>query len=839
MPPGFPFTDRLSPQRRSPAGPVPLRALLLLLALAVSLLLAPVQASEPATKPADTSTASLAPISSYALAQAAPFNRPSHYPLSQRPDPQLYRPHADWIGRLILPGEAESSREPGDWVWVEIEHAPPASAGLVGQVLRLGWAERPALRELVERVSTDVRFAPAAQEIESQGNLLPRRLDGRLRVGPLQSLAGARPNDDLIVQLEEVELEPGADDSTRLTIGRPPLQISGRYVGLVRILGPVPGDPERFRVRHWNPSRDNFSGPREVVRVPQQPLDRFGRWISTPRGLSSNPVGAQGWYLYGAPDAEGLFTVQAIKPRALHLLRPDAVLPAASQGIPYILRGNWADTPRQRGRIRRVLLEPAAADADTPAVPVGQNWRSGDRALLIHSFGGIGGPGGEQISGATVTGHFAFGEARVVSDAITSEPRFDLRYHQIYANNPNGIVSGTQDWTAFTGDLQRGWLGSRPISDVLIKLQPFDDLTVDGQQLSLLRELAIQAEVLMARYRSGDGSGVSTVTPSTSCVQDSSQALYIAIDRLRRRAADEPGLRRWLKDHPQGNSSQAFRQLARLTSSLDELLTPFGTARPDWRHNATVAVGDGFVRGETGLDALMSWRSMLPRRAHDDMARVFLQHGASLWFLRSNQLAGGDTSIEPLAPTLLLGQIPILSTLLRRFSDALFAPLGPATLGRALTILVAYAALALPLGWRSGFLSPWRLEEIGPALRAIPALLLMPALGEELIFRVALLPHPLEGESLASAAAWGALSLGLFVLYHPVAARCWYPPGRGVFRDGRFLAQCALLGGACVLIYGVTGSLWPPVLLHGLAVTLWLWGLGGRARMQEQPQPSP
>ncbi len=813
-----------SPQRR---GSWPLLPLMLLLALAVSQLLAPSLSGAPSTG------------SSYALAQAASFNRPSHYPLDQRPDPRLYQPHADWIGRLILPSAAETNRDPGDWVWIEIEHAPPMARDLEGQVLRLEWAERPVLRELVERVSTDVRFAPAAQELEGQGNLLPRRLDGRLRVGPLQSLAGARPNDDLIVQLEEVELRPGADGSTRLSIGRPPLQISGRYVGLGQILGPVGREPDRFRVRHWSPSRGDFSGPEDVVRVPQQPRDRFGRWISTPRGLSSNPVGAQGWYLYGAPDAEGLFTVQAIKPRALHLLHPDAVLPAARQGIPYILRGNWADTPRQRGRIKRVLLEPSAASASKPAGPAGESWRPGDRALLIHSFGGIGGPGGEPISGFTVTGHFAFGEARVVNDAITGEPRFDLRYHQIYANNPNGIVSGTQDWTAFSGDLQRGWMGSRPISDVLIKLQSFDDLTVDGQRLSLLRELAIQAEVLMARYRSGDGTGVSTVTPATSCVQDSSQALYIAIDRLRRRAVEDPGQRRWLKVHPQDNASQAIRQLSRLSSSLDQLLTPFGTVRPDWRHNAAVVAGETFVRGESGLDALMSWRSMLPRRAHDDMARVFLQHGASLWFLRSNQLAGGDTTIEPLAPTLLLGQIPILSTLLRRVSDALFAPLGPAALGRALAILAIYAALALPLGWRSGFLSPWRLEAFGPALRAIPGLLLMPALGEELLFRVALLPHPLEGVSLAGAVAWGALSVGLFVLYHPVAARCWYPPGRGVFRDARFLMQCALLGAACVLVYGATGSIWPPLLLHALAVTLWLWALGGRARMQEPLQPTP
>jgi len=75
---------------------------LLLLTLVVSLLLAPSLAGPPS------------PGSSYALAQAAPFNRPSHYPLAQRPDPRLYQPHADWIGRLILPSAAETERDPGD-----------------------------------------------------------------------------------------------------------------------------------------------------------------------------------------------------------------------------------------------------------------------------------------------------------------------------------------------------------------------------------------------------------------------------------------------------------------------------------------------------------------------------------------------------------------------------------------------------------------------------------------------------------------------------------------------------------------------------------------------------
>jgi len=60
------------------------------------------------------------------------------------------------------------------------------------------------------------------------------------------------------------------------------------------------------------------------------------------------------------------------------------------------------------------------------------------------------------------------------------------------------------------------------------------------------------------------------------------------------------------------------------------------------------------------------------------------------------------------------------------------------------------------------------------------------------VFRVALLPHPLEGEGLAGTLAWGSLSLGLFVIYHPLAGRTWYPNAKRVFHDPRFLVQCTL-----------------------------------------------
>ncbi|MGB7563494.1 MAG: CPBP family glutamic-type intramembrane protease [Prochlorococcaceae cyanobacterium] len=834
-----------------------LLALSLALVMALAALFGPALASVAASPQVGTPTAP-SPLSSDALSERAPFNQSANYPQGQRPDPALYRPHADWLGRLILPTERELAQAPGapgqDWVWIELEQTPAAQASLLGRRLRLGWQQDPQLRQLVRAVTTDIRLDAAARAALADGNVVPARLDGRRRVGPLQSLAGARPRDDLTVELQDVALVAAdrlsaagtaAEGSAAaalpsLRIGRPPIQTTGRWVALVRILGPAPAvaggaSPDRFRVQHYDRQRRSFSGPITTVRIPQQPPNRYGRWMSSPLGLARNPIGDQGWYLYGSPDVTGLFTVQSLRPRALFQLKADQLLQGRSLSWRYLLRGNWAPANLKRGRFSRVELAPAAP------VP----WSLGDHALVIHTFGGIGGRQAEPVPFFTVTGHFAFGEAEVVRDPFTGEPQFALRYHQIYANNPDGIVAGTQDWSAYGGDLRRGWLGTRPFSDLLVKLDLFDEPaglegTAGAQRLSLLAELQRQAEVLMARYRSGDGTGFIGVGAAISCVQDSSQALAIAVERLRQRLSSVP---RSGTSSGQRSSLDPERLAAldRLTRSLDTLLTPFGQMRADWRRNgalvdqASNGIDEGAAfRRNTGLRvALLSWRTVLPRRGHDDLARVFLGHGAQLHVLRTNLIPGADERLAPLAPTGVLGQLPPLATLLRRIADALFMPTGWRTVALTLVILGPYALVALTLGHRSGFLR----EQVlwgppGLLLRRALGWLLMPALLEELLFRVALLPHPLEGEALPGTLAWGALSLGLFVIYHPLAERTWYPEAKGVFHDPRFLVQCTLLGLACLAAYNITGSLWPPLVIHWLAVTVWLGPLQGHRRLR-------
>ena len=146
---------------------------------------------------------------------------------------------------------------------------------------------------------------------------------------------------------------------------------------------------------------------------------------------------------------------------------------------------------------------------------------------------------------------------------------------------------------------------------------------------------------------------------------------------------------------------------------------------------------------------------------------------------------------------------------------------------------------ALGLGWHSGFLPRcWRWPPLPQLLRRGAGYLLMPAFVEELLFRGLLLPQPLEGVAPAAMAAWIGLSVGLFVLYHPLAGRLWYPEGRELFERAPFLQECALLGLACALAYALSGSLWWAVLIHWLAVTLWLEPLQGRHRLGLPPQRS-
>ena len=729
--------------------------------------------------------------------------------------PEHYQPVADWVGRLILPQTNEVRTRPGDWVWLELLHTPPSARALMGQTVVLTWQSDVALDDYVALVSRDLNFSPDAHESQQAGRVHPQRLDGWQQVGPLQSLAGARPNDDVLVSLAGVQQR-----GNTLTINQEPTQIPERFYGLVTIDSPIAGKTDcevpcqGFRVRHYNPDSRQFDGVEDIVYWPDLPAAANGVRQFSLGQLERSSAGERGWYIYGSPNAQGHFMVRAMAPRALFELAADETINLKSDGLNYINFGNWRRTEEHKGTIASVQL--------------GQtDWQEGDQGLVLHIFGGIGGERAEPPSVAgTVTGHFSYGVATVVRDAITQELRFDIDYHQVYAHNPNGIIAGKLSWAEYMGNLQRGWLGTRPVSDAIIKL---DVLTQDYgptgiQPLAVLQQ---QLQIMTARYRVGDGTGAAVVTPAQSCIQDSSQALYKTI--------------RQIEAYSQLPTDPAqIQSLAMLGQRLEGALVPLGIVRPDWKQNTEVLAGirNQALDNHTNLiTQLLSWRTIIPRVAYDQLATIFFEQGATLRFLRTNQVGGNDPKILPLAPTELFGQYLVIPTAFSRLIESLRLPSIRGWL-MTLSTAVGYGAIAIPLGlWGKLLTLQTILGRVRPGKLAIRLLsaLLVPALLEELLFRVLLIPHPTEGVLTFTLLLWMALSMVLFVISHPLQAILFRRHLVALFGRPLFIGLTALLGLSCAVLYVSTGSLWTVVSLHWIVVASWLLFLGGWQRLRFHP----
>ncbi len=799
--------------------------------------------------------------SNYAITAKATFNQPQYYPVQQTLPAALYRPTGNWVGRLILPDQKAQGNT--DWVWMQVYHAPPAAVALIGQRVRLVWSQNPSIQRDVAAVKVDVRFTPAVEQLRrTTNNLYPERLNGRSQVGPLQSLAGARPQDDVIVSLEQATLTQ-SDGQPALQIETEPVLETGRYYTLVKILGPVgnsqpefipkgcPGKPpcpsQLFRVQHYNRASGKFDGVQERVRIPQQPIDQLGVYVSTPRGLEKSPAGKAGWYLYGAQDQTGLFTVQAIQPRSLFQLQPQRILDP-SQGLDAN-QAIWQGTKKRKGSLQTVLIDSTNKKRAiaNQAAAMGEAFPVGTRALVMHLFGGRGGKHGESPVMGTVTGHFSYGLAEVIRDPFTEQPQWSVRYQQVYATNPDGIIAGTNSWANYMGNLQRGWLGTRPVADVIVILDEIgQDYDFGGIKLSPLSELARQLSLINARYRTGNGTGAANVTPAASCVQDSNQALFLTIQTIREKVTSNPDIQQWWSSHPDDLTIKRFKRLIALGDDLQKQLMPLGIVRADWQSNADALSGTQIKQGDFTHTAgsknmgtaLASWRTILPRQVQDELNALFLKHGAKLWFLSTYQVGGDNPEIFPIAPTQAFAlwtlpgiESPIVSILFTRILGAVALP-SWSEWGITGLILLGYGAIALPIGFSQQFLKfkLWQASYWQYLLLAA-RLFLMPALVEEFVFRVLLLPSPRLGMIVPVWLALSACSLILFIAYHPLNAKTFYKPGNPTFLNPVFLMLTGLLGLACTIAYFLVGSLLAIAVLHWLVVTAWLTIFDGMAKL--------
>lgn len=141
-----------------------------------------------------------------------------------------------------------------------------------------------------------------------------------------------------------------------------------------------------------------------------------------------------------------------------------------------------------------------------------------------------------------------------------------------------------------------------------------------------------------------------------------------------------------------------------------------------------------------------------------------------------------------------------------------------------LIALILFAGLAASVAAFTGLAhwSPLALAQIPLlALRS----LFIPALGEELVFRAALVPA--AGESTRPI-LWIASSTVLFVLWHPIET-LFLPDAASTFLRPDFLVLAAALGLMCAILRFRSGSIWTAVVFHWLAVLVWQGWFAGPA----------
>jgi predicted Abi (CAAX) family protease len=169
----------------------------------------------------------------------------------------------------------------------------------------------------------------------------------------------------------------------------------------------------------------------------------------------------------------------------------------------------------------------------------------------------------------------------------------------------------------------------------------------------------------------------------------------------------------------------------------------------------------------------------------------------------------------------------MFSNILNRFLASLTIPTKHDLLVVVL-LLIVYGVIAILYGWKSKFLSIqiWSANWINKGLLILRCLF-APALIEELVFRVFLLPHPSENPHWMGWSLWAIASLLLFIVYHPLNAKFFFKAGYSTFTNHIFLTLAALLGIICTVAYILTGSLWVIVLIHWIVVVVWLIIFGG------------
>ncbi len=549
-----------------------------------------------------------------------------------------YREISAWTGCLILPEKGQ--RESDGSVWFQVYNSP--EAGCRGKIMRLRWDDSKPDNKWFTELTVDVDFAEeAAKKAEEKYKaILPRRLNGWRAVSPLESMAGAHMVDDV-----EVMLHNPTVNGVSLVITAMPVQIAGDCYALVRFVGP---EQDGLRlVEHFDtPARSFSSAKTEVVRVRKHIFPADSTPVVSTHLIEDSVHNANGWYIYGR-RIDGVFQVEALEPRELLRVKPVTVISGTDDVKRFISRQNFAALKPDLSRV--YALNPAGTNL-LPQQAASQ-WKVGDKGIVCHLFGwrrDLNQRKTFQEKGVLTTGHFSFGVAEVIHEPIAGEKRWDIDYKQVYAHNSNGIVSMGQKWHVYSGSLRLGRMFTIPVSDTIIKVPELDTYNFPGWTTLPLRGFLREVDVVMAMYRTGAGTGLSSVRPDVSCVQDSHLALYRSLRHFEENVATSGIVKAWMASQkaPPEDVSR-FLRLQLLVKTLYKRVSFLGLTRRDWRRAYDDILG---TRKPSAVEKIVN-ALLFPLNANDELLHSANKFGAPMWTIMFCQIGGQIPGLVPMAPT--------------------------------------------------------------------------------------------------------------------------------------------------------------------------------------------
>jgi predicted Abi (CAAX) family protease len=199
------------------------------------------------------------------------------------------------------------------------------------------------------------------------------------------------------------------------------------------------------------------------------------------------------------------------------------------------------------------------------------------------------------------------------------------------------------------GNFRRGWSNSIATSDVLVRT-PWLNAPVDGPAgapqagYSPYDILNDSLSLMTQAYRTGSGDGISSVTPWASCVQDSSQALFIALRQTEKLISTTRGA-----DYCSKNEFKGLCNMVTALKSNFEAGEIFENApmRGDWINNSlNLQIRRSSNAIENGYSALASYKTALPRHAFNLFLNTMLNQGLELLLMDNVQIGGYWTSAQ-------------------------------------------------------------------------------------------------------------------------------------------------------------------------------------------------